>query len=114
VNFTSQETKLLERLRKQERQWHWARWLRLVAGICCIGFSVLFGFFLHFLIGIATSDHGLFSNANMVLFILLTWTQCCFYSVFGIWSLVTVVLDWHGNANRMLLLKLLDAQQKDS
>src|SRR3954471_22451689 len=103
MNFTPQEMKLLERLRKRERQWRWGRWLLLVIGISCIGLCILFGFLLHSLLAI--SDHRLF-DANMMLLILLIWTKCCFYFVFGIWSVATAILDWHGNANRTLLLKL--------
>jgi len=109
MNFTPQEMKLLERLRKRKRQWRWGRWFLLVIGISCLGLCVVFGFLLHSLLAIL--DHGLF-NPSMVLFILLIWTKCCFYFVFGILCLVRVTLDWHGNVNRMLLLKLLDAQQK--
>ena len=110
MNFTPRELKLLKRLRKQERQWGWARWLRLVAGICSLGLCVAFGFLLHWLISLYLSAAGPI-NANIVIFILLIWTNCCFYLVFSIWCLVSAGMDWHGNANRTLLLKLLEAQQ---
>jgi hypothetical protein len=43
----------------------------------------------------------------------LIWTKCCMYFVFGMWCFVTACIKWHGDVNRMLLLKLLDAQQKE-
>jgi hypothetical protein len=30
------------------------------------------------------------------------------------WCIIKALVDWHGNTNRMLLLKLLDAQQSQS
>jgi len=111
MNFTAQEMKLLQRLRKRERQWRWVRWLLLVTGIFCIGLCAMFGFLLHSLIDV--SDHGQF-NTTMVFFMLLIWTKCCFYFIFGVWCLATVNQNWHGDVNRMLLLKLLDAQENDA
>jgi hypothetical protein len=32
--------------------------------------------------------------------------------VVGTYLIVLAIRDWHGNVNRMLLLKLLDAQEK--
>jgi len=110
VNFTPQETKLLQRLRKRERQWRWVRWLMLVVGVFCVGLCGAFGFLLHLFIP-AFSDHGAI-NANMLLLILVIWTQCCLHLVLGILFIATVILDWHGNVNRVFLLKLLDAQEK--
>src|SRR6185312_14911545 len=70
VNFTPQEMKLVERLRKQERQWNWVRWVRLGAGICSLGICATFGFFLHRMITLFLSVH-VQTNANTVLFILI-------------------------------------------
>jgi len=30
------------------------------------------------------------------------------------WAYAKVIAEWHGNASRMLLLRLLDAQQNES
>jgi hypothetical protein len=32
----------------------------------------------------------------------------------AIWFVVWAIRDWHGNVHRMLLLRLLDAQQQQS
>jgi hypothetical protein len=109
MNFTPQETKMIERLRKHERQWRWARWLVLVMGVLSAGLCAAFGFLLHGLI--AESQAGHF-DGQTVFFIVLIWTKCCFYFLFGVWCFITACLKWHGDVNRMLLLRLLDAQQK--
>ncbi len=37
MNLTSRESQLVERLRKQERQWRYTRWLLLVGGLVIAG-----------------------------------------------------------------------------
>ncbi|MCW5554257.1 MAG: hypothetical protein KIS67_19125 [Verrucomicrobiae bacterium] len=109
MNFTPQETKMIERLRKYERQWRWARWSVLVMGILSAGLCIVFGFILRWLIVESQAGHF---DGQTVFFILLIWTKCCFYLFFGTWCLATVCFKWHGDVNRMLLLRLLDAQQR--
>src|SRR3954463_6342505 len=104
-----QETKLIERLRKQDRQWRWMRWFLLVMGVFSIGLCAMLGYLLHSLI--TQSEAGYF-DGQIVFYIVLIWTKCCFYFVFALWCLMTVCVKWHGDVNRMLLLRLLDAQQK--
>lgn len=109
MNLTLQELKMLERLRKQERQWRWARWLVLLMGCLSTAACLVFGFLLHGLI--AESQAGQF-DAHTVFFIVLLWTKCCFHLGFGTWCFATVWFKWHGDVKQMLLLRLLDAQQK--
>jgi hypothetical protein len=109
MNFTPQETKLIERLRKHDRQWRWARWLVLMMGVFCIGLCTMLGYVLYGLI--AGSQAGHF-DGQAVFLIVLIWTKCCVYFVFGDWCFITACLKWHGDVNRMLLLRLLDAQQR--
>src|SRR5437899_5867358 len=73
MNFTPQETKLIERLRKHDRQWRWARWLVLVMGVFSAGLCTAFGYILHGLI--AESEAGHF-DGQTVFFIVLIWTKC--------------------------------------
>jgi formate hydrogenlyase subunit 3/multisubunit Na+/H+ antiporter MnhD subunit len=109
MNFTTRETKMIEQLRKYERQWRWARWMVLVMGTLSAGLCITFGFLLSGLI--AESQAGNF-DAQTVFLIMLLWTKCCFYLLFGTWCLATVCFKWRGDVNRMLLLKLLDAQSR--
>jgi nitrate reductase NapE component len=111
MEFTPQETKLIQRLRKQERQWVWARWLFLVMGIWCIILCALLGYLLYQIV--SESGSNPIESAN-VFIIALIWTKCCMYFCFAIWFFITAAVKWHGDANRMLLLRLLDVQQKQS
>lgn len=108
MNFTAQEMRLVERLRKQDRQWRWARWLVLGLGIFSVGLCAVFGYFLHSLV---VEAEGSRFGGQEVFIIVLIWTKCCFYFTFGGWCLITAFLKWHGDVNRMLMLRLLDAQQ---
>ena len=102
---------MIERLRKQDRQWAWVRWLVLAMGFVFIGLAFMFGYILYWL----TSKSGLDqAGSSVFLFtVLYCWTKGCLWFLFGIWCFVTVFIRWHGDVNRMLLLKLLDAQQKE-
>jgi len=46
-----------------------------------------------------------------VFFIVLIWTKCCMYFGFALCFLIMAWTKWHGDINRTLLLKLLDAQE---
>jgi hypothetical protein len=109
MEFTAPEMKLIEGLRKQDRQWRWRRWAMLGVGTFSIALCAGFGYLTNGLIKEAM-DGPL--SAQFAFFIMLFWTKCCFYFAFGIVCFATAWTKWHGDANRMLLLKLLDSQQK--
>jgi len=109
MEFTKSELRLIERLRKHDRQWRWTRWVMLAMGIFSIVDCVAFGYLTNGLIKEAL-DSPL--NAKVAFLIMLFWTKCCLFFLFGIWCFATAWTKWHGDANRMLLLKLLDSQQK--
>jgi hypothetical protein len=46
----------------------------------------------------------------LVLFAMM-WPKCLVGFALGTWLVAWAIKDWHGNVNRMLLLRLLDAQQ---
>ena len=43
----------------------------------------------------------------------LFWPKSLMLFGFGVFFIGWAIRDWHGNANRILLLKLLEARQKD-
>lgn len=108
MELTPQETKLVERLRKQQRRWVWARWFFLVIGVASIVLCAMFGFLLHSLVSGPIGEHP---DGMSVFFIVLIWTKCCMYFGFALCFLITAWTKWHGDVNRSLLLKLLDAQE---
>src|SRR5579859_2823665 len=111
MQFTPQEMKLIERLRKHERQWVWTRWLVLLMGVFSMVACGVTGCLLHALLS-EWEQQGLHTSTTVFLTILI-WTKCCFYFVFGFWCFITAIIKWHGDVNRMLLLKLLDSQQRE-
>jgi ABC-type spermidine/putrescine transport system permease subunit I len=107
MEFTAQEMKQIERLRKQDRQWRWARWLVLAMGLLSATACVVFGYAFHYML--SRSAQGQLDSVTLF-FLLLFWTKCCFYCLFSVWCFVTAALKWHGDVTRMLLLRLLDTQ----
>jgi hypothetical protein len=117
MELTPRELKKIERLRKQERQWPLTRWFMLVGGIItAIEFLFLLGLLFHqlFLTLNDTSAFGsIFFSVNILMFA-IHWPTCLAVLYISGWSIITAIRDWHGNINRILLLKLLDAQQSAS
>jgi hypothetical protein len=108
MEFTPQETRLIGRLRKQQRQWAWARWACLGLGVASVVLCAMFGFLLHSLVSGPIGQHP---DGMSVFFIVLIWTKCCMYFGFALCFLIMAWAKWHGDVNRTLLLKLLDAQE---
>ena len=107
MQFTQQEEKLVKRFRKQERQWQrWHRWIFMVVGVFELG-SV--AFYVSILLRLL-KPVGESPDSNDVLLIAILVTKLFINLAIGCWLLVVAFRDWHGNVNRMLLLKLLDAQ----
>ena len=108
MKFTPKEQKLIQRLRKQDRQWRWARWLILVSGLLSAGLCAGWGYFVSLLVrGPATP-----MDSDGVFVFALIWTKCCMFFCIACWCLGMVAVNWHGDVNRMLLLKLLDEQEQ--
>jgi hypothetical protein len=106
MQLTPQEVKFVERLRKRDRQWPRNRWIMLVVGffaLACYGYITISMFrrmdFEHL-------------ELHDVLFFALLWPKCLLMFLLGMGFIVWAISDWHGNANRKLLLKLLDAQME--
>ena len=69
------------------------------------------GYLLYMLVH--ENGHG-HLGASDIFVIALLWTKCCMWLVIGTWAFATACTKWHGDVNRMLLLRLLDAQQKQT
>ena len=110
MQFTSREMKFIEKLRKDERRWPRMRWLGLAIAILSTINLGLFSYRLYILVK-EDRDHLGSAEVCMLLFI---WTTCVMYFVFTVWFSILVITRWHGDMNRMLLLKLLDARQKEA
>ena len=109
MTLTLEEAKLIEKLRKQERRWLRTRWLVLAIGTLCSLNFFGWAYFVRALIG----ESGRQVDSHELFIFVLLWTKCCMYFVFATLSFATAWKNWRGDANRMLLLRLLDAQQKE-
>jgi hypothetical protein len=113
MQLTTHETKLVERLRKEQRQWPRLRWFLLAAGIfaaLCSSFVVI-ELLKH--IDIMVAGHDDVVSRLWLFGFALVWPKCLILFSFAALFIFWAIRDWHGNANRVLLLKLLEAQQKD-
>jgi hypothetical protein len=113
VQLTTREKKLVERLRKQELQWPRLRWFLIGTGIfavLCSGFIVI-ELLQHIDTMLAVHDDVM--SRGWLFGFALFWPKCLILFGFGAFIIIWTIRDWHGNANRVLLLKLLEAQQKD-
>jgi hypothetical protein len=111
IRFTPQELKLIERLRKQERRWPRMRWMFLVVAAFLLA---EYGFFA--VVVIHMLDTGkLTTDPTLVLVVLaFFWPKCLLAFCFAAWLIVVATRDWHGNVERMLLLRMLDDRQKET
>jgi len=109
MQFTSQEMKLIERLRKQERRWPRRRWILL--GMAAFLFAC-YGFIAYMLFHTLGSDTV--SPSDSALLFALYWPKVLLMAVVACWLIALAIRDWRGNVHRMLLLRLLDAQQKET
>ncbi len=107
------ERKLAERLRKQELQWPRLRWFLIGTGIfavACSGFIVI-ELLQH--IDTMLAVHDDVTSRGWLLGFALFWPKCILFFGSGVFLISWTIRNWHGNANRVLLLKLLEAQEKD-
>src|SRR5882672_2953794 len=106
MQLTPQESKLADRLRRRDRRWPRDRWILLVVGVfvlLCYAY-ILASAYRQF-------DFQNLQSADILLFAMI-WPKCLMMFLFGAYFIAWAIRDWHGNANRKLLLRLLDEQLK--
>jgi len=106
--FTPQELRLVERLRRQERNWPRDRWILLVTGVFVF---LAYGYLLVRMLDIV--ELGNLGDGD-ALFFAFFWPKCLLMFYIAGFLVAWAIRDWRGNTNRVLLLKLLDAQQNES
>ena len=110
MQLTRQETKLVKRLRRNERSWRWGRWLYLGLGLLIeLCYSSLLFSMLARLKSVAFDVNAL--GAGRVDFYFL-WPKCMIMLPVGVVLIGWTLGHWPGNAQRTLLLRLLDAHQE--
>jgi len=105
MDLTPSERRLVNQLRNLERTWETRKWFML--GM--VAMIVLAAVYTCFPVGRMLSSHD-FSPINMVI---VTMAIPLILLGLGIAALTLgwIVRDWHGNAIRVLLLKLIELQQ---
>jgi len=106
MQFTSQEMKLIDRLRKQERRWPRTRWILL--GMAAFSLAV-YCWVAYFLFN--ALDSQTYSPADSALLFAVLWPKLLLMLCMACAFIALAIRDWRGNVHRMLLLKLLDAHQ---
>lgn len=113
VELTPREKKLVEHLRKQERQWPRLRWFLLGTGIFAILCSGFIAIELIQHIDTILAVHDDVVSRGWLLGFALFWPKCLLLFGCGACFIIWAIINWHGNASRVLLLKLLEARQED-
>jgi hypothetical protein len=111
MQFSSRETRLIEKLRKRERQWPRTRWLVLAMGLLSAVVAALWAYLVAFRFAGLGPGHP---DSREVVAIAFVVTKCCLMFLFAAWCFAVAFRDWHGNAHRLLLLRLLDARLQEA
>ncbi len=114
MQLTAREQKMVARLRKAERLWPRWRWAVLGAGVFAWAVYGYIAFTLANRLQSIETDRGNFEFNIWLVGFAMMWPKCLIGFALGAFLIVLAIKDWHGNTNRVLLLKLLDAQQKQA
>jgi Na+/proline symporter len=109
MRLTPQEVKMVERLRRDERAWQRWRWTILAIVPLAFGFGAYFAYFVCRLL-----DSKVVSEAQTAMLIAVLWPQVLLVLVVAAGLMGLAVRDWHGKAHRALLLKLIEAHERES
>jgi hypothetical protein len=100
MQLTPRETKMLANMRKQQVQWVKLRWPQLIMSLV-----FMIAFFSLFVRSVdLMKDGSMIGLATFALFVPLT----LFFSAFSAYKIGHTLVEWHGNPERTLLLKLID------
>ena len=102
MKLTKQEEIIIDTMRRREHNWCYARWVLLVGSICIIILYIWLCLWTYHVL--KTSGEAL-SSVAMYGFIL---PKVVFALTIASLGFGMAIRDWSGNANRRLLLKLVD------
>jgi hypothetical protein len=111
MQLTAREAKMVARLRKAERLWPRWRWAVLGAGFFA---WAVYGYIAFSVFGrLQSAEIGKDSLGYMIWLtgFAMIWPKCLLGFAVGACLIGFAIRDWHGNVHRMLLLKLLNAQE---
>jgi len=100
MQLTPRETKMLANMRKQQAQWLKLRWIQLITNLVMMA-----AFFFLFVRSVdLMKDGSMIGLATFALCVPLT----IFWMGLSSYNVVHALMEWHGNPERTLLLKLID------
>src|SRR5512133_3530111 len=102
MKLSERELKIVARMRKYERQWRWGRWMTLFVGVFCAAASIFWAW-------VAVSSVQSEETAKAALSVALAFPTELVSLGIGTQCFIMAIRDWHGNATRSLLLRLIDA-----
>ena len=108
IEFTPQEVRLINGLRKAELQWRRMRWMSTAAAALSMVCGVLV---MKWLIN-EIEAAARFSESHQAVIIAIIWPTFLLYALVVGGAVGVAVSSWFRDPIRPLLLKLLDAQQK--
>jgi len=109
MKLTTREMKLAEQLRKLERLWPRLRWFLLITSAVCFAVCGIFSF----LLADAVQSNDI-PRAELALVVAVFWPKIILILLLAAGMFGLAVGNWHGNAQRILLLKLLDDRLKET
>jgi hypothetical protein len=112
MQFTAQEMKMIERLRKQQRQWPRWRWVILAIGVLFTVDLFLYGNTLFALASQLQSERP--ASPDTVLAIAICFPKCLVQVAIAAWAYAKVITEWHGNVSRTILLRLLATRETEN
>jgi hypothetical protein len=88
------------------------RWFLLATGIFAV--SVYIYILVAELVSLFGSQRTTDLNIYDVLLFAVLWPKCLLGFGIGGWFIAWATRDWHGNVNRVLLLRMVETQQKQT
>ena len=102
MKFTAAEQRLIARLKKQERNWRFTRWILLVGGV------IMGGLWIWLILWIFDTTEGRPEERQMIT--ALAYPKALFGLTAAVLFFVWALRDWYGSPTRRLLLRLIEGQ----
>jgi uncharacterized membrane protein YfcA len=107
MEFSKEERRMIERLRKQQRSWRSGRWFMLGSGVLSLGLGVA-GLVIVVPFLQRASDAKTESAVAAAFMLALFHPMIMAFICIAVVTLYCVIRDWQGDSTRTLLLRLID------
>ena len=107
MKLSAKESRLVERLRKNDRQWRFTRWLLMIGGVALI---IVWAWMLLY---VSRSAGAMQDKKLEMLVQAMAYPKVLFGMIIGSLMIGFALRDWYGSPTRTLLLRLLDDHQAE-